>query len=168
MNRIVLFAAGALAGATLATLAHQPLIRYLETDPTYRVKTRAAAELRLRFRRGGFDLVLLDIDGMKALNTQYGYDEINERIRTALASVQLRKGDLLWRHFSGDEFGAAVEVGKGAGLEARIIAALEAQRLTACAHVEPVRSLRSAMLAAEAALLTIKARRPALLEAAHG
>lgn len=168
MKSTLFLAIGALAGAALATLAHRPLIRSLEIDPTYQILTRAAADRRLSRRRRGFDLVLLDIDQMKALNTQYGYDEINRRIRAALGTVPLRRGDLLWRHFSGDEFGAAVDTGAGAAIKARIVRALAGEGLTACVHVEPVRDVASALVQAERAVLTLKAERPALLEAAHG
>lgn len=74
----------------------------LRTHAPYGILTRAAFELEKRNLEHGQYVVFGDVDDMHQLNTQYGYEEVNTKIRTAL---QVRSNDLLltglW--FSGDE-----------------------------------------------------------------
>jgi len=74
----------------------------LKTHAPYGILTRAAFEIEKRKSTDGQFVVFGDIDNMHQLNTQYGYETVNEKIRTAL---QVRSDDLLltglW--FSGDE-----------------------------------------------------------------
>lgn len=76
--------------------------RILKTHAPYGILTRAAFEIEKRKLTDGHFVVFGDIDDMHGLNTQYGYEIVNAKIRDAL---QIRSGDLLltglW--FSGDE-----------------------------------------------------------------
>lgn len=76
--------------------------RALKTHEPYGIMTRAAFELEKRNLKGGQYVVFGDIDDMHGLNTQYGYEEVNNKIRNAL---QVRSEDLLLTGllFSGDE-----------------------------------------------------------------
>jgi GGDEF domain-containing protein len=77
-------------------------IEKLRTHAPYGILTRAAFEIEKRKFTDGQYVVFGDVDNMHQLNTQYGYETVNEKIRTAL---QVRSEDLLltglW--FSGDE-----------------------------------------------------------------
>lgn len=81
----------------------------LKIHAPYGILTRAAFEIEKRKHANAQFVVFGDIDAMHELNTQYGYEEVNARIRSAL---QIRSSDLLltglW--FSGDEI---VFVGRG-------------------------------------------------------
>lgn len=75
----------------------------LKIHAPYGIYTRAALEIEKRSVSERAEYVVFgDIDDMHGLNTQYGYEEVNARIRNAL---QVRSSDLLlaglW--FSGDE-----------------------------------------------------------------
>src|SRR5690349_13837568 len=75
----------------------------LKMHAPYGILTRAAFELEKRTLTNGEYAVFGDVDEMHRLNTEYGYETVNKRIREAL---HVRTGDLLltglW--FSGDEF----------------------------------------------------------------
>lgn len=74
----------------------------LKTHAPYGILTRAAFEIEKRKVANGQYVIFGDVDQMHELNTQYGYEEVNARVRKAL---QIRGTDLLvmglW--FSGDE-----------------------------------------------------------------
>ena len=74
----------------------------LKTHAPYGILTRAAFEIEKRKITGGQFVIFGDVDDMHGLNTQYGYEAVNQKIRAAL---QIRETDLLamglW--FSGDE-----------------------------------------------------------------
>lgn len=74
----------------------------LKTHAPYGILTRAAFEIEKRKLSDGTFVVFGDIDDMHGMNTQYGYETVNAKIREAL---KVRTGDLLltglW--FSGDE-----------------------------------------------------------------
>lgn len=76
--------------------------RALKLHAPYGILTRAAFEMEKRKLTNGQFVVFGDIDNMHGLNTQYGYEAVNQKIREAL---QVRSSDLLlnglW--FSGDE-----------------------------------------------------------------
>lgn len=76
--------------------------RMLKTHAPYGILTRAAFEIEKRKVKHGQYVVFGDIDRMHEMNTQYGYEVVNEKIREAL---QIRSGDLLLTslYFSGDE-----------------------------------------------------------------
>jgi hypothetical protein len=74
----------------------------LKMHAPYGILARAAFEIEKRKVTNAQYVVFGDIDNMHGLNTQYGYEVVNEKIRAAL---QIRETDLLsiglW--FSGDE-----------------------------------------------------------------
>jgi hypothetical protein len=74
----------------------------LKTHAPYGILTRAAFEMEKRKFTDGQYVVFGDVDMMHELNTQYGYEAVNQKIKSAL---QMRSDDLLltglW--FSGDE-----------------------------------------------------------------
>ncbi len=74
----------------------------LRTHAPYGILTRAAFELEKRKVTNGQFVIFGDVDDMHGMNTQYGYEAVNQKIREAL---QIRESDLLamglW--FSGDE-----------------------------------------------------------------
>jgi hypothetical protein len=74
----------------------------LKIHAPYGILTRAAFEMEKRKFTDGQFVIFGDIDDMHGLNTQYGYEAVNAKIREAL---QVRAVDLLmtglW--FSGDE-----------------------------------------------------------------
>lgn len=80
----------------------QAEIQMLKMHAPYGILTRAAFEIEKRKFTDGQYVVFSDIDNMHGLNTQYGYENVNAKIRSAL---QVRSDDLLltglW--FSGDE-----------------------------------------------------------------
>jgi GGDEF domain-containing protein len=52
--------------------------------------------------RGQRIVMFLDLDGIHGMNLRFGYEQVNERIRTAF-SVFYRRSDVVARWFSGDE-----------------------------------------------------------------
>jgi diguanylate cyclase (GGDEF)-like protein len=78
-------------------------ISQLSADPVFGIWTRNAF---LQFchvmPRGLRVLTFLDLDNLHQLNDQYGYEEVNHRIR-AIFSIPFRRSDLVARWFSGDE-----------------------------------------------------------------
>lgn len=73
--------------------------RSLRIDPTFKILSRPAVERQTR--RSG-EMVFLDLDNMRTLNSQLGYQEVDRRIRESMAKV--RTGEVIpGRWYSGDE-----------------------------------------------------------------
>lgn len=110
----------------------------------YRMFWRALESEASRARRYGelFSLIVLDLDGFKAINDEFGHqagDEALRRVARAL-SAQLRAEDVLCRQ-GGDEF--AVIAVHAAGAEARDLAG----RLTDAVARDTARALPTALSA---------------------
>jgi GGDEF domain-containing protein len=87
--------------AEIALLKEQ--ISQLSLDPVFGIWTRNAfLQFSHVMPRGLRVVVFLDLDNLHQLNDQYGYEEINRRIR-AIFSIPFRRSDLVARWFSGDE-----------------------------------------------------------------
>jgi diguanylate cyclase (GGDEF)-like protein len=86
--------------------ARQELRDFAHTDPLTGLASRRKLDLELaRLQRTGLSLLLVDFDGLKAVNDTLGYargDELIARIGTALAAHS-REGELAAR-LGGDEF----------------------------------------------------------------
>lgn len=74
----------------------------LKTHAPYGILTRAAFEMEKRKFIDGQYVVFGDVDAMHQMNTRYGYQTVNQKIRRAL---EVRSDDLLLTglYFSGDE-----------------------------------------------------------------
>ena len=82
--------------------------KHLSITPSFNVLTRAAVERKwLSTNKQNKCFIFFDIDNLHSLNAEYGYEEINSRIRLGLAT--LRSSELLGLVFSGDEFVAVVD-----------------------------------------------------------
>ena len=81
----------------------QVQLQDLSWDTAFGMWTRAAF---LQFchvmPRGRRILLFLDLDGIHGLNERYGYEQVNQRIKTSF-SVSFRRSDVVARWFSGDE-----------------------------------------------------------------
>lgn len=90
------------ASAALAGLAARAthMAASLLTDPTFGCLTRAGITRRWR---PGMVALFFDLDGLHDLNATYGYEEVDRRIRAALA-VCRRDEAAVGRWYSGDEF----------------------------------------------------------------
>lgn len=94
---------GKLFGFEAAIKQLQDQISQLSMDPVFGVWTRNAfLQFSHVMPRGLRVVVFLDLDNLHKLNDQYGYDEINRRIK-AIFSIPFRRSDLIARWFSGDE-----------------------------------------------------------------
>jgi hypothetical protein len=100
-------------------------IQMLKIHAPYGIYTRAAFEIEKRKFSDGQYVVFGDIDRMHEMNTQYGYEIVNAKIRAALG---IRSNDLiatgLW--FSGDEMVFVIR-GDAEGFCNRIQEAFRAQ-----------------------------------------
>lgn len=78
-------------------------ISQLSMDPVFGMWTRNAfLQFSYVMPRGLRVVTFLDLDNLHKLNDEYGYEEINRRIRI-IFSVPFRRSDLIARWFSGDE-----------------------------------------------------------------
>ncbi len=97
----ILGAAAGLAGIA-ARATHQA--ERLLIDPVFGCLTRAGIARRWR---PGMAVLFFDLDDMHTLNATHGYQEVDRRIRAALAVC--RRGEVAGRWYSGDEFVALVD-----------------------------------------------------------
>ena len=75
----------------------------LSRDPVFGIWTRNAFLHFCQVMPRSLRVVtFLDLDNLHKLNEEYGYDEINRRIKT-LFSIPFRRSDVVARWFSGDE-----------------------------------------------------------------
>lgn len=78
-------------------------VSQLSMDPVFGMWTRNAfLQFSYVMPRGLRVVTFLDLDNLHKLNDEYGYEEINRRIRI-IFSVPFRRSDLIARWFSGDE-----------------------------------------------------------------
>lgn len=78
-------------------------VRKLSIDTNFNVYTRPALLDRAeRLPNNEYFVLVLDLDGVHALNNQVGYEEVNRRVRDSFIPV-FRHTDLIGRWFSGDE-----------------------------------------------------------------
>lgn len=81
----------------------QEQIAQLSMDPVFGMWTRNAfLQFSHIMPRGLRVVVFLDLDNLHQLNEQYGYENVNQRIR-AIFAIPFRRSDLVARWFSGDE-----------------------------------------------------------------
>ena len=75
------------------------------TDKVYGCLTRVGLDRAWERRANdNLEVVFGDLDHMHELNAELGYDEVDRRIRAALAGLRIRHTDLLaGRWYSGDE-----------------------------------------------------------------
>lgn len=91
----------------LTNLAWLGACSYLSWDWTFRVWSPAVTRILATIGPWvGFDILFFDVNKMKQLNENYGYDGADAKIRTALKVIRRR---YLWRFsvgrvYSGDEF----------------------------------------------------------------
>jgi diguanylate cyclase (GGDEF)-like protein len=132
-----------LVGLALANAAAQrELIEQASHDPLTGLCNRRAFQERLeteaqraRRHRGGFSLVLLDIDNFKAINDMHGHP-IGDAVLIGIAaklSEEVRKEDLLAR-IGGEEFGLILP--SITGVDA-LMAAERARQLISLSRFEP-------------------------------
>lgn len=113
----------------------------LATDSTYGCFSRQGLDLvawpkisgKARF------VIFADINGMHQLNTQYGYNGVDQRIRKAL---KVRQDDVAatGRWFSGDEIVWVISRGDPKGMVKRLQAAFAKQGLSATFAIAKVTS----------------------------
>lgn len=140
MMRRVLPALGAGLVAAAAVAYHQAVVNRLERDATYGCLTRAGVDRRwARTRKAGRAVVFGDIDAMHELNARLGYEEVNGRIRRALARLTTRPDDVIGgRWYSGDELVYIVPATDGDGFARRMQRAFEAEGLGITLAVAPL------------------------------
>lgn len=93
-------------------------ISFLSTDRAFGILTRNALELKLR-NKENFTAIFVDFTGIHKLNKEFGYKEINERVRNLIESFHFRKTDIIGRWFSGDEIVIVLGGGYGKSLASR-------------------------------------------------
>jgi GGDEF domain-containing protein len=107
-------------------------------DQTYGILTRLGGERswnHLSARYAAFEVVFLDLDDLHRLNSEWGYAEVDRRIRSVL---NFRQEDLvIARWYSGDEIIAIVPKGDGVGFAQRLLNSLQRQQLSATFGVVP-------------------------------
>jgi len=81
----------------------QDTIEKLSHDSVFGCYTRQAVELRWsEFSLGAHAVIFIDIDDMHSLNAKFGYNGVDERIKTSISNH--RKNDVIaGRYYSGDE-----------------------------------------------------------------
>jgi diguanylate cyclase (GGDEF)-like protein len=123
-------------------IAHQELEIQANTDPLTGLSNRRGLSLYLEGDRGlnPMSILVLDIDGLKAINDAHGHD-VGDKILVAVAraaSGVLRGGDLLART-GGDEFLAVVADADDA------VARLVADRITEAVSRITVQGVRTSV-----------------------
>lgn len=83
-------------------------IRKLSTDTIFNILTRPALELKIRNKRKPFSCIFIDIDDLKKLNNEFGYERVNNAIRYIFTRFnkikkEIGHGIVIGRWFSGDE-----------------------------------------------------------------
>jgi diguanylate cyclase (GGDEF)-like protein len=83
----------------------QKKIRLLEVDAAFGLFTRAALQLKIDKRDDKyFNIICLDLDKIKELNTLYGYTTVNEKVQRSFQALKEKFPDVVVaRWFSGDE-----------------------------------------------------------------
>jgi hypothetical protein len=123
-------------GAWCLHLRHELQVALI--DQTYGILTRLGGERTWRHlstRYAAFEVVFLDLDDLHRLNTEWGYAEVDRRIRSVL---NFRQEDIVMaRWYSGDEIIAIVPKGDGVGFSQRLLGSLQCQQLSATFGVVP-------------------------------
>ena len=89
-------------------------VRRLAWDPAFGMYTRAALlAMSGRELRGRKSVVFLDLDRVHELNLQFGYAEVDRRIRAAFSSNTRRSDMWAARWWSGDEVLLVLDCGVG-------------------------------------------------------
>jgi hypothetical protein len=113
-------------------------LRVALVDKTYGILTRQGGERtwhHLSARYAAFEVVFLDLDDLHRLNTDWGYAEVDQRIRGVL---NFRQEDIVMaRWYSGDEIIAIVPKGDGVGFSQRLLNSLRKRELSATFGVVP-------------------------------
>lgn len=117
----------------------EALLHVAHTDPVWGVLTRTGMEYHMHQLQPGYDLLYVDIDNMHDANTAYGHEGTDRRVRQALASLQMRRGDFMLsgRWLCGDELIFLLPGGTGSGAAGRLLAAFQAAGLGATIAVVP-------------------------------
>ena len=90
-------------------IEYEEKIRKLSQDRAFGILTRNALEMRIDTVSHNFDCVFIDFNGVKQLNDEMGYKNVNSIIRAIFANCQFRSEDLIGRWFSGDEIVVTTE-----------------------------------------------------------
>lgn len=106
-------------------MTYDDLITQLAIDTVFGCLTRQALEV-LHKDEEYSSLIFFDIDHMHDLNEQFGYEEVNNRIRHVLGNIRHgldgRADDLVVsRWFAGDEFVILVKSGIAYGFAHRLM-----------------------------------------------
>lgn len=139
-------------------------IEQLSVDPAYGVLTRAGVDRRWREVGPGASaaplaVVFTDLDHFKALNTTYGYEEMNRRVAAAMFGLRVRDSDLIGgRWFSGDELVFIVAAADAAGMADRVQRAFAAQGISATIGIALITTSDLAASVAVAAALVQQAK----------
>lgn len=143
--------------------------RHFSICPAYGIPTRAALEQKwstLSRRTTKLSVVFCDLDHMHTANEQFGYQEVDRRIRIALQSVRHAE---IWRWYSGDEFVILCSVAEALQAAQRLQAAFQQQGLSATFGIAPCQSVNLLENVAQASDLVQQAkqkgRRGAILQA---
>ena len=111
-------------------LLQMAVIVRFAVDSSYKILVRAALDLLYPvLSRTGYNFIVFDIDGLGEMNGKLGYDVADSIIRNSLRKFwrRLRIGDIIFRHYSGDEFSVAIY----GDIDAAYVAACRAQETLA-------------------------------------
>jgi len=75
----------------------------LAYDDLFGVLTRNGLKQKIKQIKKPFNALFIDIDNMKQLNADRGYDLVNDLIKDAISNFKFRQDDIIGRYFSGDE-----------------------------------------------------------------
>ena len=108
----------------------------MKHDTAFGILTKPGLTIESRKQIDAVAIVFIDIDKVHALNDKYGYDKVNDMVKSAM---KIRQDDILLtgRWFSGDEIVLIVK-GDPAGVSKRLMESLNKHGLSATIAYTPL------------------------------